>query len=86
MYVCIVECSLFCVIDTIKCKQQQIILFTFYIYVDISGKVHIWDTVNKEHILKFECQPFAGPIRDICWDPDSKRIAVCGQGRETIYK
>ena len=43
MYVCIVWCSLFCVIDTIKCKQQQIILFTFYICVDISGKVRIWD-------------------------------------------
>ncbi len=52
------------------------------LFADVSGKVRIWDTVNKEHILKFEAQPFAGPIRDLCWDSESKRIAVGGQGRE----
>lgn len=33
----------------------------FYICsADISGKVRIWDTTQKEHILKNEFQPFIG--------------------------
>lgn len=49
---------------------------------DVSGKIRIWDTTQKEHILKYEYQPIAGVIKDIAWSPDSKRIAVCGEGRE----
>lgn len=49
---------------------------------DITGKVRIWDTVNKEHILKYEYQSMSGSIKDIAWTEDSKRIAVCGEGRE----
>lgn len=49
---------------------------------DVSGKVRIWDTTQKEHILKNEYQPFAGPIYDLAWTVDNQRIAVGGQGRE----
>lgn len=49
---------------------------------DVSGKLRIWDTTQKEHILKYEYQPFAGKIKDIAWTEDSKRIAVVGEGRE----
>ena len=57
----------------------------FYIAsADKSGKVRIWDTVNKEHILKYEYQPFAGEIRDLAWDGESKRIVVCGEGRQNF--
>ncbi len=49
---------------------------------DASGKIRIWDTTQKEHILKYEYQPISGKIKDIVWSPDSKRIAVCGEGRE----
>ncbi|CAD5116487.1 DgyrCDS5367 [Dimorphilus gyrociliatus] len=49
---------------------------------DVSGKVRIWDTVNKEHILKNEFQPFAGCIKDISWSSDNTKIAVGGEGRE----
>jgi len=49
---------------------------------DQSGKVRIWDTVNQEHILKNEFQPFGGPVRDLSWSPDNQRIAVGGEGRE----
>uniref|UniRef100_A0A4W3HTS5 WD repeat domain 1 n=1 Tax=Callorhinchus milii TaxID=7868 RepID=A0A4W3HTS5_CALMI len=49
---------------------------------DVSGKVRIWDTTQKEHILKYEYRPFAGKIKDICWTEDSKRIAVVGEGKE----
>ncbi|KAJ3602945.1 hypothetical protein NHX12_030689 [Muraenolepis orangiensis] len=49
---------------------------------DVVGKIRIWDTTQKEHLLKYEYQPFAGRIRDIAWTEDSKRMAVVGEGRE----
>ncbi|CAH0402542.1 unnamed protein product [Chilo suppressalis] len=49
---------------------------------DASGKVRIWDTVNKEHILKNEFQPIGGPIKDIAWSADNQRMVVAGEGRE----
>ncbi|XP_077877163.1 WD repeat-containing protein 1 isoform X2 [Ictidomys tridecemlineatus] len=49
---------------------------------DVSGKLRIWDTTQKEYLLKYEYQPFAGKIKDIAWTEDSKRIAVVGEGRE----
>ena len=52
------------------------------IILDVSGKIRIWDTTQKTHILKYEYQPISGKIKDIAWSPDSKRIAVCGEGRE----
>jgi len=55
----------------------------FYIAsCDKSGKVRIWDTVNKEHILKNEFQPISGPIKDLAWSSDNQRIVVVGEGRE----
>lgn len=53
---------------------------------DQSGKVRIWDTVNKEHILKNEFHPFGGPIKDIAWSPDNQRMVVVGEGRERYFK
>lgn len=50
--------------------------------LDVSGKVRIWDTVNKTHILKNEFQPIGGPIKDISWSPDNQRMVVVGEGRE----
>ncbi|KAF7657802.1 hypothetical protein LDENG_00022140 [Lucifuga dentata] len=49
---------------------------------DVTGKIRIWDTTQKEHILKYEYTPFAGKIKDIAWTADSQRIAVVGEGRE----
>ncbi|CAF0949424.1 unnamed protein product [Brachionus calyciflorus] len=55
----------------------------FYIAsADQSGKVRIWDTVNKEHILKNEFQPLSGSIKDLQWSSDNQRILVGGEGRE----
>ncbi|UYV78877.1 WDR1 [Cordylochernes scorpioides] len=55
----------------------------FYIAsCDISGKVRIWDTTQKEHILKNEFIPFGGRIKDLAWSPDNQRIVVVGEGRE----
>jgi WD40 repeat protein len=53
----------------------------FYIAsADKSGKVRIWDTINKEHILKSEYQPISGPIHDLSWSQDNQRIVVVGEG------
>jgi len=49
---------------------------------DTSGKLRIWDTTQKEHILKNEFQPFGGPIKDLAWSGDSQKIVVVGEGRE----
>uniref|UniRef100_A0A0K0FLN7 Actin-interacting protein 1 n=1 Tax=Strongyloides venezuelensis TaxID=75913 RepID=A0A0K0FLN7_STRVS len=49
---------------------------------DQTGKVRIWDTTQSTHILKAEYPVIGGPIRDIAWNDDSKRIAVVGEGRE----
>lgn len=50
--------------------------------LDQSGKVRIWDTINKEHILKNEFQPISGPIKDIAWSLDNQRMVIVGEGRE----
>ncbi|EJW84466.1 hypothetical protein WUBG_04629 [Wuchereria bancrofti] len=49
---------------------------------DQSGKIRIWDATQPSHILKAEYPILSGPIRDIAWSDDSKRIAVVGEGRE----
>ncbi|KAH8019904.1 hypothetical protein HPB51_023363 [Rhipicephalus microplus] len=55
----------------------------FYIAsADQTGKIRIWDTVQKEHILKNEFQPFVGIVKDLAWSPDSQRIMAVGEGRE----
>lgn len=49
---------------------------------DATGKVRIWDTTQKEHLLKYEYTPISGKVKDIAWTEDSKRMAVVGDGRE----
>ncbi|XP_022254686.1 actin-interacting protein 1-like isoform X1 [Limulus polyphemus] len=55
----------------------------FYIAsADVSGKVRIWDTTQKEHLLKNEFQPFVGEVKDLAWSFDNQRIIVVGEGKE----
>ncbi|KAF6779063.1 hypothetical protein AHF37_01537 [Paragonimus kellicotti] len=54
----------------------------FYIAsADKFGKIRIWDTSNKEHILKNEFQPFSGAVCDLAWTSDNLRIIVGGTGQ-----
>uniref|UniRef100_A0A183A422 WD_REPEATS_REGION domain-containing protein n=1 Tax=Echinostoma caproni TaxID=27848 RepID=A0A183A422_9TREM len=54
----------------------------FYVAsADKFGKIRIWDTVNEEHILKNEFQPFVGPVCDLAWTSDNQRIIVGGTGQ-----
>eukprot|EP01121_Diplochlamys_sp_Union-15-3_P010046 TRINITY_DN2776_c0_g1_i2.p1 TRINITY_DN2776_c0_g1~~TRINITY_DN2776_c0_g1_i2.p1 ORF type:complete len:618 (+),score=129.89 TRINITY_DN2776_c0_g1_i2:52-1854(+) len=59
----------------------------FYIAsADKSGKVRIWDTVNPERILKIELPIISGPILDLNWDSESKRIIAVGDGKGSYGK
>jgi len=49
---------------------------------DIAGNVRIWDTTQAEHILKIELKVLSGPILDLQWSDDSKRIIAVGEGKE----
>eukprot|EP01119_Soliformovum_irregulare_P024569 TRINITY_DN883_c0_g1_i1.p1 TRINITY_DN883_c0_g1~~TRINITY_DN883_c0_g1_i1.p1 ORF type:complete len:602 (-),score=207.47 TRINITY_DN883_c0_g1_i1:174-1979(-) len=49
---------------------------------DSTGTIRIWDTTQKEHILKIELRVLAGAILDLQWSDDSKRIVAVGEGKE----
>lgn len=49
---------------------------------DVGGNVRIWDTINKEHILKIELRVLSGAITDIQWSDDSKRLIAVGEGKD----
>jgi WD40 repeat protein len=51
---------------------------------DKGGKIRIWDTLSKEHILKIELPVLGGKVADIAWTDDSKRILAVGDGREAF--
>lgn len=48
---------------------------------DASGKVRVWDCVGEEMILKGEFPIISGPIKDLAWDGESKRIIAVGEGK-----
>lgn len=47
---------------------------------DITGKVRVWAWDNPEHNLKIEIGAIAGAVKDLAWDPESKRIVAVGDG------
>jgi len=47
---------------------------------DVKGKLRVWSVDNEEHLCKLDITAFSGPIRDIAWDSESKRIALVGEG------
>lgn len=56
---------------------------------DSSGKVIVWswnknDRGEIETSIKSEFQVLAGPISDISWDFEGKRLAVVGEGRDNF--
>jgi len=46
---------------------------------DERGKLKVWALDHEEHLAKFDGPVLSGPILDICWDGESKRIAVAGE-------
>ena len=49
---------------------------------DTSGTVRIWDVLGTELILKLEYKALSGPVKDLAWDAESKRIIAVGEGRD----
>ncbi|KAA8911540.1 WD40-repeat-containing domain protein [Sphaerosporella brunnea] len=49
---------------------------------DASGKVRVWDCVGEEMTTKGEFHIISGPIKDLAWDGESKRIIAVGDGKE----
>jgi WD40 repeat protein len=57
----------------------------FIASADSVGIVRVWHTdfvQGTQYKLKLEKQALSGPIMDLTWDPESKRILAVGQGRE----
>jgi WD40 repeat protein len=48
---------------------------------DVAGNVRVWDLAGGDMVLKLE-KKAPGPVRDIAWDAESKRIAAVGDGKE----
>lgn len=43
---------------------------------DCRGKLRVWSFDNEEHLCKLDLNVLTGPIRDISWDMDSKRVRI----------
>jgi WD40 repeat protein len=50
---------------------------------DTRGKLRIWSYDHIEHLPKLDIQALAGPIRDISWDVEGKRLVICGDGLQS---
>lgn len=46
---------------------------------DERGTLRIWSFDHEEHLCKYECAGLNGTIRDLAWDGDSQKIALCGE-------
>lgn len=46
---------------------------------DERGKLRVWAFDHEEHLAKFDGPALSGPILDVSWDGESKRIAVAGE-------
>lgn len=53
---------------------------------DVAGNVRVWAYDTDEHMCKLALVAFAGEIKDLCWDPESKRIVAVGDGRQIQAK
>jgi WD40 repeat protein len=51
---------------------------------DVRGRLRVWSYDNEEHLCKLDLSSaMTGPIRDISWDMDSKRLVIVGEGSKT---
>lgn len=46
---------------------------------DERGKLRVWALDHEEHLAKFDGPALSGPILDVSWDGESKRIALAGE-------
>jgi WD repeat-containing protein 1 (actin-interacting protein 1) len=53
---------------------------------DAGGKLRIWSWDNPEHLTKLDHPAFAGGIKDIDWDFESKKVVLVGEGSGLLSK
>ena len=53
---------------------------------DEAGFLRVWSWDHPGHLLKVEVQVFAGAIKDVQWDGESKRIVAVGDGKGILSK
>ena len=52
---------------------------------DESGKLRVWASNTPDKRSKLEVQILAGPVKDLDWDGESKKIVVCGDGGASTH-
>jgi WD40 repeat protein len=46
---------------------------------DERGMLRVWAFDHEEHLVRYESVCLTGPLRDIDWDSESKRLAIVGE-------
>jgi hypothetical protein len=41
----------------------------------------VWSWDHPEHLLKIEISAFSGPVQDLDWDHEAKKIVAVGEGK-----
>ena len=75
----IIDVTIITLLNTVD--TDRMILHCFF--SDTSGHVRVWDTTQKEHILKIDHSALGGAVKDIDWTMDNQRLVDVGEGRET---
>jgi len=50
---------------------------------DAAGNTRIWATDNEDKTLKLEVRLITGKVNDLSWSPDSNKIIVVGEGKDS---
>jgi len=50
---------------------------------DVRGNLRVWSYDNEEHLCKLDIRAMSGPVRDLSWDGDSKRLCVVGEASDS---
>ena len=50
---------------------------------DARGRLRVWAYDHEQHLPRLDVQLLAGPIRDVSWDADGRRIAATGDGMQS---
>ncbi|GMH67137.1 hypothetical protein TrST_g14097 [Triparma strigata] len=52
---------------------------------DETGKLRVWASNTEDKKSKLEIQVLGGPVADLSWDGESKKIVVCGDGGSSFH-
>jgi WD40 repeat protein len=49
---------------------------------DASGELKVWAVDHPEKQVRYQSKMFGGPVKDIAWNAEGDRIAVCGESQQ----